>query len=133
VCIYPFTVETDHKSIETILTQKTTNMRVARWFNEHADFHPQFKWIPGDTNDVADAVSRNPDFEHKAAQVSLQDLLKAAASREIVATIEASPVSVEETARKLYKSDQRTQDIMSKTTEGIQVPKYKVVHGFLCY
>ncbi|OWY93285.1 hypothetical protein PHMEG_00037376, partial [Phytophthora megakarya] len=54
----PFTVETDHKSIETILTQKTTNRRVARWFNELAEFHPQFKWIPGDSNQVSDAVSQ---------------------------------------------------------------------------
>ncbi|KAJ8566555.1 hypothetical protein ON010_g6566 [Phytophthora cinnamomi] len=46
----PFTVETDHKSIETILTQKPTNRRVARWFKDLAEFHPQFKWIPGENN-----------------------------------------------------------------------------------
>ncbi|POM73481.1 Putative retroelement [Phytophthora palmivora] len=51
----PFTVETDHKSIEMILTQKTTNRRIARWFNELAEFQPLFKWIPGETNTVADA------------------------------------------------------------------------------
>ncbi|KAF1326791.1 reverse transcriptase, partial [Globisporangium splendens] len=38
----PFMVETDHKSLETILTQKTTNRRIARWFNELAEFQPQF-------------------------------------------------------------------------------------------
>ncbi|OWZ05517.1 LOW QUALITY PROTEIN: Retrotransposon protein [Phytophthora megakarya] len=62
-----FTVETDHKSIETILTQKTTNRRVARWFNELAEFHPQFNSIPGDNNQMSDAVSRNPLVEHIAA------------------------------------------------------------------
>ncbi|CEG45894.1 reverse transcriptase-rnase h-integrase [Plasmopara halstedii] len=40
-----FTVETDHKSIEMILTQKTTNRRVARWFNELAEFQPLFKLL----------------------------------------------------------------------------------------
>ncbi|KAF1333396.1 Retrovirus polyprotein, partial [Globisporangium splendens] len=129
----PFVVETDHKSIETILTQKTTNRRVARWFNELAEFQPQFKWIPGHTNDVADALSRNPDFEHKAATVNLEDLLKAAANREVVATINASPVSVEETAKKMYKSDRRTQEILEHINKGRQVSKYSVVDGLLLY
>ncbi|POM75918.1 Reverse transcriptase [Phytophthora palmivora] len=57
-CVYlldkSFTVETDHKSIEMILTQKTTNRRIARWFSELAEFQPLFKWIPGETNTVAD-------------------------------------------------------------------------------
>ncbi|KAF1327385.1 reverse transcriptase, partial [Globisporangium splendens] len=64
----PFMVETDHKSLETILTQKTTNRHIARGFNELAEFQPQFVWIAGKTNGIADALSRRPDFEHKAAQ-----------------------------------------------------------------
>ncbi|DAZ95778.1 TPA: hypothetical protein N0F65_010280, partial [Lagenidium giganteum] len=44
----PFIVETDHKSIEPILTQKTANRRIARWFNELSEFQPLFKWIPGE-------------------------------------------------------------------------------------
>ncbi|GMF37349.1 unnamed protein product [Phytophthora fragariaefolia] len=63
----PFTVETDHKSIEMILTQKTTNCRVARWFNELAGCQPLFQWIPGETNTVDDALSRNQVFERKTA------------------------------------------------------------------
>ncbi|KAF1315780.1 reverse transcriptase, partial [Globisporangium splendens] len=129
----PFVVETDHKSIETILMQKTTNRRVARWFNELAEFQPQFKWIPGYTNDVADALSRNPDFEHKASTVNIEDLLKAAANREVVATINAAPVSVEETAKKMYKSDRRTQEILEHINKGRQVSKYSVVDGLLLY
>ncbi|GMF19515.1 unnamed protein product [Phytophthora fragariaefolia] len=80
----PFTAEMDHKSIEMILTQKTTNHRVARWFNELAEFQPLFKWIPGEINTAADVLSRNPDFERKTAPVCLQELLEAAANREIV-------------------------------------------------
>jgi len=54
----PFKVETDHKSLETILTQKTTNRRIARWFNELAEFKPVFRYIPGEAHVVADALSR---------------------------------------------------------------------------
>lgn len=66
----PFDVETDNKNIEIILTQKTTNRRVVRWFYELAEFHPKFKWIPENTNDVADALSRNPVFERAQGSAS---------------------------------------------------------------
>ncbi|GMF35336.1 unnamed protein product [Phytophthora fragariaefolia] len=107
----PFTVETDHKSIETILTQTTTNRRVARWFNELAEFQPQFKWIPGESNQVSDAMSRNPLFEHKDAQVSLSELIEAARNREIV-TI---------------------QELLQSISSGKEVPRYPVKNGLLFY
>lgn len=129
----PFIVETDHKSIETILTQKTTNRRVARWFNELAEFQPQFKWIPGNTNDVADALSRNPDFEHKAAQVSLKELLKAAEDKAIVASVQVRKMSIHDMAKKAYVTDERTRVIMEKLLGEETVPKYSITDGLLYY
>ncbi|OWZ20528.1 reverse transcriptase [Phytophthora megakarya] len=123
-CVYlrdsPFTGETDHKSIEPILTQKTTNRRVARWFNELVELHPQFKWIPGDSNQMSDAVSRNPLFEHKAAQVSLSELIEAARNREILSSIQTTSVTVAHSAKQLYSTD-------------IRVPRYSVNNGVLYY
>ncbi|KAF1329279.1 Retrovirus polyprotein, partial [Globisporangium splendens] len=129
----PFLVETDHKSIETILTQKTTNRRVARWFNELAEFQPQFKWIPGESNDVADALSRNPDFEHNAAQVSLSELLDAAQNREIVASVKATTTPLKTLINKRYSSDQRLQDILKKLKNEEVVPKYSSHDELLYY
>ncbi|OWZ01962.1 hypothetical protein PHMEG_00026557 [Phytophthora megakarya] len=99
-------------ALRTILTQKTTNRRVARWFNELAECHPQFKWIAGDNNQVSNAVSHNPLFEHKAAQVSLSELIEAARNKEIVASIQTTSVTVAHSAKQLYSTDIRVQEIL---------------------
>ncbi|CEG41667.1 retrotransposon nucleocapsid protein [Plasmopara halstedii] len=127
----PFLVETDHKSIEMILTQKTTNRRIARWFNELAEFQPLFKWISGETNVVADALSRNPEFEHKAAQVSLKELLDTAQNREIVATMVENNMTVAQSAVKMYSWNKDLQGIVKKLKLGEKVPHYSLDHGVL--
>ena len=129
----PFIVETDHKSIETILTQKTTNRRIARWFNELAEFQPQFKWIPGETNEVADALSRHPEFEHRAAQVSLSELLEAAQNREIVASVKATNTPIERQAKMLYENDYHVQEVLRKINEGRELPRYFINEDILYY
>ncbi|POM61728.1 polyprotein [Phytophthora palmivora] len=127
----PFTVETDHKSIETILTQKTTNRRLAHWFNELAEFQPKFKWIPGDSNQVSDAASRNPLFEHKAAQVSLSELIEAARNREVVASIQTTSATVTHSAKQLYSTDRQIREIVQSIDSGKEVPRYSVTNGVL--
>ena len=90
-----------------------------------------FKWIPGETNDVADALSRRPDFEHKAAQVSLAELLEAAKNREIVASIRTTTVT--ERAKSLYSDDQMITAVLNKMNDGIEVPKFTLRDGTLWY
>ncbi|OWZ20261.1 Retrotransposon protein, Ty3-gypsy subclass, partial [Phytophthora megakarya] len=129
----PFMVETDHKSIEMILTQKTANRRIARWFNELAEFQPMFKWIPGLSNTIADAMSRNPEFEHKAAQVSLQELLDTAQNREIVATMVANNMTAAQSAKKMYSWNKDVSRIVKKLQLGDKIPHYSINEGVLYY
>ncbi|KAF4046784.1 RNase H-like domain found in reverse transcriptase [Phytophthora infestans] len=74
----PFYINTDHKTLQSILEQKTCSQRLARWLNELGMYRPIFRWIPGDTNVIADMVSRNPSFHpaESAHFVSLRDLLR---------------------------------------------------------
>ncbi|OWZ19943.1 hypothetical protein PHMEG_0005719 [Phytophthora megakarya] len=57
------TVETDHRSLEKMLTQTSINRRPCRWYDQLADCQLKFCYIPGETNTIADALSRRSDFE----------------------------------------------------------------------
>ncbi|GMF46627.1 unnamed protein product [Phytophthora fragariaefolia] len=54
----PFFVNTDHRTLQSILEQKTCSQRLARWLNELGSYRSLFRWIPGTSNVVADAISR---------------------------------------------------------------------------
>ncbi|GMF43534.1 unnamed protein product [Phytophthora fragariaefolia] len=99
-----FTVETDHKSIEMIMTQKTINSRVVRWFNELAEFHPLFKWIPGATN----TESRDCGEDQNEQSDSVSN-------------------------REDNSWNKDLQWIIKKLKQGEDVPKYSLQYGILYY
>ncbi|KAE8992295.1 hypothetical protein PR003_g22052 [Phytophthora rubi] len=69
----PFFINTDHKTIESLLTQQTFSQRLARWLNELSLFQPRFRWVAGSTNVVVDTISRNPLWSDRTSPaVSLQ-------------------------------------------------------------
>ena len=75
----PFSVETDHQTLQDILTQSTCSQRLARWLNLLSEYRPEFKWIPGNTNTTADGLSRRSDFlptEGPASTVGMRSLLQ---------------------------------------------------------
>jgi RNase H-like domain found in reverse transcriptase/Reverse transcriptase (RNA-dependent DNA polymerase) len=54
------TAETDSKFIERTNTQKATSNRLARWWEIFSEYNMKFTHIAGQTNIVADTLSRNP-------------------------------------------------------------------------
>ncbi|POM69481.1 Reverse transcriptase [Phytophthora palmivora] len=73
----PFYLNTDHRTIESLLKQQTCSQRLARWLNELALFQPRFKWVPGSTNIIADCISRRPDWSDGTSRaISLSELLR---------------------------------------------------------
>ncbi|KAJ8542530.1 hypothetical protein ON010_g12282 [Phytophthora cinnamomi] len=43
----PFVVETDHKSLETVFKQKSISRRIARWYDELAEYQFQIRYSEG--------------------------------------------------------------------------------------
>lgn len=68
---HPITVICDHKNLEYFMSSHLLNRRQARWAMFLSDFDFRLKWAPGSSN-VADALSRRPDFELKRGDEHLE-------------------------------------------------------------
>ncbi|TPX30025.1 hypothetical protein SmJEL517_g06292 [Synchytrium microbalum] len=67
----PVTIQTDHRSLVFLDTQKTLSNRQARWLELLQQFDLRIQHVSGKNNVVSDALSRNPDFmERRAVDVA---------------------------------------------------------------
>ena len=58
----PFTVNSDHHTLQRLQSQPILSRRQARWMVELAKYDTKIKYVPGDKN-RADALSRRPDLQ----------------------------------------------------------------------
>jgi hypothetical protein len=56
----PFTVYTDHRTLENFMTQRELSRRQARWQEFFGQYDFTIQYIKGEDNMVADALSRLP-------------------------------------------------------------------------
>ncbi|GMF31856.1 unnamed protein product [Phytophthora fragariaefolia] len=59
----PPVVETEHKSLEGLFTQKMANRHLARWYDVLAEYQPKFSYLPEAKYGMADAFNRCPDLQ----------------------------------------------------------------------
>ncbi|KAE9258680.1 hypothetical protein PR003_g35108, partial [Phytophthora rubi] len=108
----PPIVETDHKRLEGLFTQKMANRRLARWYDILAEYQPTFSYLPGAKNGIADALSRRPDlqpetkFFHDLSVTSFDDTSFSLALSEV-----ATDTELATNIKKAYKKDREIQTI----------------------
>ena len=59
----PFVIYTDHASLRTATHSPHLSPRISRWLSLFAEYNFEVKYNPGKQNDLADALSRKPDYE----------------------------------------------------------------------
>ena len=55
--------QTDHRPLQHFMTQASLSARQVRWQQFLSEFNLTVKYIPGDSNDFADGLSRRPDLK----------------------------------------------------------------------
>ncbi|POM78437.1 LOW QUALITY PROTEIN: Reverse transcriptase [Phytophthora palmivora] len=120
----PFVVETDHRSLETIFTQKTISRRVARWYDELSEYPITFRYIRGDTNTVADGISRRTDFMRGATTT----LTAITSRKEICKHIDRGLASLVKEATDRYADDSFTSSLAQQQSARVTPDKPSIRH-----
>ncbi|KAE9341596.1 hypothetical protein PR003_g9913 [Phytophthora rubi] len=124
----PPIVETDHKRLEGLFTQKMANRRLARWYDILAEYQPTFSYLPGAKNGIADELSRRPDlqpetkFFHDLSVTSFDDTSFSLALSEV-----ATDTDLTTNIKKAYKKDREIQTIFAAIKRRTADPKTKRV------
>jgi len=69
-------IDTDHKSLKYIFTQKELNMRRRRWLELMADYDIELQYHPGKVNTVLDALSRISENKVQVQLTQQKELLR---------------------------------------------------------
>ncbi|OWZ14639.1 Reverse transcriptase-RNase H-integrase [Phytophthora megakarya] len=135
----PFFINIDHRTIEDTQQQQTCSQRLARRLNELALFQPQFRWVAGNTNVVADTISRNPTWnDGNNRAVSLAALLESLTSMEpadegaLFAQTTQTSVNITAECIHCYNSDKHW-SYMAHTLQPRKFQRYELLNGLLYF
>ncbi|OWZ01672.1 Retrotransposon nucleocapsid protein [Phytophthora megakarya] len=116
----PFVVETDHRSLETVFKQKSISRRIARWYDELAEYQFQIRYIKGAENSVADGISRRPDFMTSAEPVTLAAI---STRQQVRQRVDASLSSTVAGAVRRYDEDDTAKALLRLLDPGYSAKK----------
>ena len=98
-------VYTDHASLRYFLTQPTLSRRQTRWNELLADFNIEFKYRPGEQNEVPDALSRRVDYSKEQQEQQKLELQAKERITAITRSVIQHDKSLLEKCQAAYKED----------------------------
>ncbi|GBG79634.1 hypothetical protein CBR_g29784 [Chara braunii] len=116
----PFTVRTDNFVVQAFLTKPKLTPRQARWWHDLSELSFTTKHIKGETNRVADALSRRPDHDQEHIQLYFIS----------VSTVHHSVI---DEFRTQYRHCPDYRDIHATLRSGKTVPNYSLRDNGLVY
>ena len=90
-----FVVRTDHKGLEYFMKQRNLSPRQHRWLDVLSEFQFEIRYIPGETNGLADALSRIYSDEPKGVTRAKSEYIDEGEEVDTKGTQKLHPVYVE--------------------------------------
>ena len=116
-----FVVRTDHKALEYFMRQRDLSPRQHRWIDILSEFDFEIKYIPGDTNKFADALSRIYSDEPKGVVRAESEYINEGEDAVVNNRLRVHPVYVETYLLELMNAiTRRSPRLADKPT-----PRYK--------
>lgn len=110
-----FTVYTDHQSLTWLKTQPNLSSRQCRWLDLFTEYNYSVEYIKGQTNQVADALSRRIDLKSlSAASISINN-------------------NVLQQVKQAYDNDVLAQAIITGADKALHSYKYDQIDGYIYY
>ena len=90
-----FIVRTDHKALEYFMKQRNLSAQQHRWLDVLNEFDFEIRYIPGDTNGFADALSRIYSYEPKGVARAGSEFIDEGEDITTKGTLKVHPVYIE--------------------------------------
>jgi len=106
-----FVIQTDHHSLIHFQKQQNLSNRQARWSELLAQYDFEIQYVPGDTNVVADALSRRADHQPPVTNAAVVEPTTSTSFNQVTAVTSSSNTILEQ-IRQGYQQDDECKHIL---------------------
>lgn len=106
----PFVIRTDCNSLKLLENKRDLSPRIGRWFVKLSEFRYKIEYQRGDSNQVADALSRNPVGESEDTAIAGFPVLEVRMNTDWVAAMQRGDPDILQVWNQLEDGEQQTHE-----------------------